>query len=194
MLRAHRATTGTKTIVKRHIAIGLSACLFAALAPGRAIGWVLGVRRQQRLTSLYYHAVPRDQMTSFARQMQLLSRYARVVDADWQGDPTDRTLRDRRYPVAITFDDAFESVLQNALPNNIRIRHARARSLLRTGCLGVRLPGTWKDRRIAQNEWLMQNSCVVHLPILSRSGRILSRTRTLLHCPAPPSLRNSPCP
>ncbi len=64
---------------------------------------------------LYYHGVPTAQRAGFARQMATLSRRARVVPADWAGE-TDPA----RPTVAITFDDAFVSVADNALPELAR--------------------------------------------------------------------------
>ena len=60
---------------------------------------------------LYYHSVPSNKRPNFARQMAMLAQYAQVVPADWR-DKTDPA----RYSVAITFDDAFTSVIDNALP------------------------------------------------------------------------------
>jgi peptidoglycan/xylan/chitin deacetylase (PgdA/CDA1 family) len=42
--------------------------------------------------------------------VQILARHVRVVPADWQG------LAEHVHNVAVTFDDAFESVIKNALP------------------------------------------------------------------------------
>ena len=65
--------------------------------------------RRDRLTILYYHAVPADQKVGFERQMATLSRSATIVAPDHAGPVTARS-------VAITFDDAFRSVAQHALP------------------------------------------------------------------------------
>jgi len=64
-----------------------------------------------KLIILYYHSVPADKRVNFARQMGILARHGHVVPADWRGesDPSCVT-------VAITFDDAFTSVIDNALP------------------------------------------------------------------------------
>ena len=63
------------------------------------------------LIILYYHSVPSNKRVGFARQMGMLTRNARVVPADWCGE-TDS----KHTTVAITFDDAFTSVIENALP------------------------------------------------------------------------------
>jgi peptidoglycan/xylan/chitin deacetylase (PgdA/CDA1 family) len=63
------------------------------------------------LTILYYHSVPANHRRGFARQMDALSRMANVVPASYRGNvPQGKQL------VAITFDDAFVSVLENAMP------------------------------------------------------------------------------
>jgi peptidoglycan/xylan/chitin deacetylase (PgdA/CDA1 family) len=70
----------------------------------------LGIKMRTPLNILYYHDVPQVSRSSFARQMDALRHHARVVDADWRGKPDGRRL------CAITFDDAFVSVIANALP------------------------------------------------------------------------------
>jgi peptidoglycan/xylan/chitin deacetylase (PgdA/CDA1 family) len=71
---------------------------------------LLAPTRWNRLVILYYHSVPDKDRDAFAKQLDSLARF-RVVSADF----TDR--RDDRQPlVAITFDDAFKSVIENALP------------------------------------------------------------------------------
>jgi peptidoglycan/xylan/chitin deacetylase (PgdA/CDA1 family) len=48
--------------------------------------------------------------------MRLLARFTDVVPASWQGDPDTASARRLRPAVAITFDDALQSVFDNALP------------------------------------------------------------------------------
>lgn len=63
------------------------------------------------LTILYYHAVPSHLRSSFEDQMHLLREEADLLFADELPRPDSR-----RPTVAITFDDAFGSVADNALP------------------------------------------------------------------------------
>lgn len=79
-----------------------------------ARGWGLGQRltgQRPGLTILYYHAVPDADTAMFERHMAWLSSNANIVPADHEG-----VLDPRRLNVAVTFDDAFESVARNALP------------------------------------------------------------------------------
>lgn len=100
--------------MKRRLKLALSLLFFPALLAGRAIAWAAGRNPARHLTVLYYHAVRPADVPSFARQMRQLARWARVVPADWDG--ADASPGQWRPTVAITFDDCFESVLDNALP------------------------------------------------------------------------------
>jgi peptidoglycan/xylan/chitin deacetylase (PgdA/CDA1 family) len=71
---------------------------FGRTPPGRAV-------------ILYYHGIPDKAAAMFTAQMDALIREARPLDAAWQGDLPPGTLH-----AAVTFDDAFVSVLRNALP------------------------------------------------------------------------------
>ncbi|MBU0754682.1 MAG: polysaccharide deacetylase family protein [Planctomycetes bacterium] len=64
-----------------------------------------------RLNILYYHAVPKDHASAFDRQMDRLTRKAHPVHIDARETDLSPGLN-----VAVSFDDAFESVAKNALP------------------------------------------------------------------------------
>jgi peptidoglycan/xylan/chitin deacetylase (PgdA/CDA1 family) len=102
--------------MKRYLKIGISVCVFAILAPSRVIGRLFGLSGRRYLTVLMYHAVPPDQIANFERQVEQLKRWARVVPADWEDEASDQDPDGAPYLVAITFDDAFESALNNGLP------------------------------------------------------------------------------
>ena len=67
----------------------------------------------QQLTILYYHGVAVAWRSSFARQMKALHRRAIIVPAAYRGK---LPVAKNKKCVAITFDDAFVSVADNALP------------------------------------------------------------------------------
>lgn len=88
--------------------------LDGSLKTAIARAWHLGGRLMNQapaLTILYYHAVPDQLCGAFSRQMGILAAEAEVVFADHNA-PAAGT----KPLVAITFDDAFESVARNALP------------------------------------------------------------------------------
>jgi peptidoglycan/xylan/chitin deacetylase (PgdA/CDA1 family) len=63
------------------------------------------------LVVLCYHAVPQNQRERFGRQMDLLRQYAKPTRADVEPP----LLAGERY-AAVTFDDGYQSTVENALP------------------------------------------------------------------------------
>lgn len=94
----------------------------------------IGPAPRVKLTILYYHAVRPDQRDAFDRQMAFLRRTANLVAPDHSGP-----LDPKRPNVAVTFDDAFRSVRENALPALVR-HGVPATIFVPTGWLG-RSPG-----------------------------------------------------
>ncbi len=84
--------------------------------------------------ALYYHHVPAGSRARFARQMDLLKRIAIPRPPIFTG-PMEAGMR---YAI-VTFDDGFESVVDNALPE-LEKRDIPSAFLVPTGCLG-RFPG-----------------------------------------------------
>lgn len=109
------------------------------------------------LTILYYHAVTADCAAAFDAQMAYLRRTANLVHADHTGP-----LDPKRPNVAVTFDDAFRSVRENALP--ALIRHGIPATIyVPTGWLG-RPPG-WAMETIGdRDEVVMTADEIAALP------------------------------
>jgi peptidoglycan/xylan/chitin deacetylase (PgdA/CDA1 family) len=102
-------------------------------------GWDLGGGLFRKLSGrespascvvLYYHAVADQQRGEFARQMDILLRLAKPISADHQTP----LAPGQRY-AAVTFDDGFVSVIQNALPE-LQDRSIPATIFVPTGSLG----------------------------------------------------------
>lgn len=72
---------------------------------------LVGKPLPRRCVVLAYHSVPAAQRDLFVKQMGMLSRQAKVVHADIDGLP-----EQGGHYVAITFDDGYEDVVENALP------------------------------------------------------------------------------
>lgn len=101
---------------------------------------------------LYYHAVRQDQRNAFARQMDILLRVARPWRLDTCPPQT-------RVPlVAVTFDDGYVSVIENALPE-LEMRGIPVTFFVPTGSWGKR-PGWikspnhpfWQERVMSREE------------------------------------------
>jgi peptidoglycan/xylan/chitin deacetylase (PgdA/CDA1 family) len=97
--------------IKRRVKFAVSCMTFIMIMLLRLLQRVAGQRDPDRLVILYYHAVPSEWRSNFARQLDMLLSRCELVSADYVG---------RRGPgrprVAITFDDAFESALENGVP------------------------------------------------------------------------------
>lgn len=91
---------------------------------------LIGYKSRPACVVLYYHAVTDRQRRNFARQMDLLLRLARPISVENHQPLTPG----HRY-AAVTFDDGFMSVLQNALPE-LQERCIPAAIFVPTGYLG----------------------------------------------------------
>ncbi|HAK97679.1 MAG TPA: hypothetical protein DCM87_22495 [Planctomycetes bacterium] len=76
-----------------------------------ALSRVIAGRPRSIGTVLYFHSVLADERGKFADMLDRLGRWAEIVPLNSPGPFTERS-----YYVAVTFDDAFTSVLQNAVP------------------------------------------------------------------------------
>lgn len=97
--------------MKNTLKVALSALYYPLLCAKRVCRRLFTAQPDNELVILYYHGVPNDSRRSFARQMDAVTRNAKTVVADYTG-----TLEGRGPHVAVTFDDAYESLLENALP------------------------------------------------------------------------------
>ena len=125
---------------------------------------------------LYYHAVPRRRRVSFGRQMDAVAanRHAgsrRLARGRWT--PGDRY-------VAVTFDDGFVSVVENALPE-LRSRRIPCTIFVPTGSLGTR-PSWLRQRACGRRRNASSRTEVIRAlsarRIWSRSDPTRSRIRT----------------
>lgn len=116
---------------------------------------VLG--RKCGLTILYYHAVPEACVPGFDAQMRHLKAVATIVSPDFVGE-----VDPRRPAVAITFDDAFRSVREHALP--VLERHGiQATIFAPTGWMGRR-PGWAMESSGDASEIVMSEEELAGLP------------------------------
>ena len=115
---------------ERGVKVAISIVWYSGAALSRGLKRLSGRSPGARFVVLYYHGVPKEARTRFARQMQALSRGATVVRAAHAGP-----LPDEGSYVAITFDDAFRSVRTNAVPELLR-RGFPATIFVPVNCLG----------------------------------------------------------
>ncbi len=108
------------------------------------VDWVLhwaralvGWKDPARAVVLCYHSVPKEQRRAFAAQMDQLLRYANPISADTPGGLTPGA-----HYVCVTFDDGYQNVVENAVPE-LRQRGIPSTIFVASGALG-RTPN-WRD-------------------------------------------------
>lgn len=99
---------------------------------------LVGKPLPRRCVVLAYHSVPAAQRDLFVKQMEMLSKQATVVHADIAGLP-----KQGGHYAAITFDDGYEDVVENALPE-LRKRGLPSTVFIITGLLGCKR--NWEHR------------------------------------------------
>jgi peptidoglycan/xylan/chitin deacetylase (PgdA/CDA1 family) len=76
---------------------------------------LIGKPLPRRCVVLAYHSVPAEQRTLFVRQVEMLRRQAKIVHADIESLPAEGG-----HYAAITFDDGYDDIVDNALPELAR--------------------------------------------------------------------------
>jgi peptidoglycan/xylan/chitin deacetylase (PgdA/CDA1 family) len=113
-MNAMESTTDGRAIrvmTERAVKVAVSMLWYFGTEISRGLMRLAGRTPAARFVVLYYHEIPDEARTRFARQMRALSRRTTVVRAAHAG-----ALPDGRSCAAITFDDAFRSVRTNAVP------------------------------------------------------------------------------
>ncbi len=123
-------------VAKRKSKIAISLGFHLIVLAGRLLRRAAGSAPRHRLIILYYHSVPAALRARFVRQLDVLAARATVVPADYLGAAVRGGHR-----VAITFDDALTSVLDNAIPE-LRARGMPATIFIPAGSLGR--PPAWE--------------------------------------------------
>lgn len=117
-------------IVERLIKLLISLLFFMLNKFFRLILHGLIREHPSSLVVLMYHEVTKKQRDRFGCQMDELLRVSRSVINDFRG-----TSNCRAYKIAVTFDDGFQCILENALPELER-RNIPAILFIPTGYLG----------------------------------------------------------
>jgi len=100
------------------------------MSAGKIARALLGGPARRSCMVLYYHSVPPDQRTRFAQQLDVILRRAQPIDVS---GPID--LRPGTHYAGITFDDAFENFIDQALPE-LSKRNIPSTMFVISGALG----------------------------------------------------------
>jgi len=127
-------------MMTRIVRLALSSLLWAGDRLLELGATSVGRLRPARTVVLYYHAVDTGDRGRFAAQMDALARWATPVPASIEG-----ALQTGGRYAAVTFDDGFQSVIENALPE-LEARKIPMTFFVPTGSWGQR-PSWVQDPR-----------------------------------------------
>lgn len=136
-------------------------------------GRLRGRARTQKLVVLMYHGVSSKDRARFAQQMEWLQGQARLVRADCDV----AALGASRLSVAITFDDAYQSFVDNALPE-LTTRGIPAVVFVPTGYLGSAAGWVTHHRGSGDREKVLDAPAIKSL----REQGVLVGSHSVTHC------------
>ena len=142
----------------RAIKLVISLGFYLVSCIGEVIQRLRGKAAKAKCVILYYHAVSSVQRIRFARQMDALIRWTKPIRVDIAA-PLGRGIR----YAAVTFDDGFESVIENALPE-LEKRNIPATIFVLADFLG-RCPGWdgWPERVMSVDQLRKLPAHLVHI-------------------------------
>ncbi len=145
--------------MKRFVLLIISLAYLPALWLRRRIGRLFGSRVSGTCVILYYHMVLPEHRVLFGRQMDILLRLARPIAASHSAP-----LPAGVHHAAVTFDDGFENVLDNALPE-LQARGIPSTWFIVSGALGQYPHWTTGGWSSAKSEKVLSAEQLRSLPV-----------------------------
>ena len=151
---SHSLQTETRTL-NRMLKLAISIVFFMGSCCWRALLLTVGRKPEATCIVVYYHAVFSDQRQAFAKQLDRILHLSTPIDLDH----VPALIAGRRYS-AVTFDDGFENVVHNAVPELMK-RGIPGMLFITAGAMGE--PAKWwpaftreHTEKIASAEQLVQ--------------------------------------
>jgi peptidoglycan/xylan/chitin deacetylase (PgdA/CDA1 family) len=154
IMRNNSIRASTKRIAK----LAISLVYYIARRFSRFALELTGRSPTRSLVILYYHGIPLAYRSNFAHQMESIRRGAQVLPASYRG-----SLPWGKPNVAITFDDAYVSVAENALPELLG-RGFHSTIFVPVGALGSRPTWPVEDGSLDADETVMSAEQITPLP------------------------------
>jgi peptidoglycan/xylan/chitin deacetylase (PgdA/CDA1 family) len=133
-------------MLKRILKLKISLCFYLLLGGWRIVLRLVGKTPPGSGVVLYYHHVAGAHRDRFARQMEHLRRHVQPVRADHRG-----LLAPGARAGAVTFDDGYLSILENAAPELERLQ-IPATAFVVSDFLGQRLESDASERCMTSDE------------------------------------------
>jgi peptidoglycan/xylan/chitin deacetylase (PgdA/CDA1 family) len=153
----------------------ISLFFFAGYCILRVFQYLLGRKPAATCIILYYHSVPAEERQAFARQMDLVSRVTKPIHVDSVPE-----MRPGERYSGITFDDAFENVLTNAVPELVQ-RKIPAAIFVTTEVLG-KFAGWWPNAAPERREIIAVETQLSQFPtdLINLGSHTLTHPRLTL--------------
>jgi len=153
----------------------LSLFFFAGSRLSRMFLYLIGRKPAATCIILYYHSVPAEQRQAFARQMDMVARLTKPIRVD----RVPEMLPGERYS-GITFDDAFENIFDNAVPELVQ-RKMPAAIFVTMEVLGKHA-GWWPDAAPERRERIAVERQLDQFPtdLISLGSHTLTHPRLTL--------------
>lgn len=159
------------SFAKRVLKLSISIGYFAAASVSRWLARWRGKLPEPSCTVLYYHSVPPYQRQLFARQMDDVCRLTTPILLDGRTQFTAGA-----HYCCITFDDGFQSVIQNALPE-LSKRNIPAILFVTVNALGKRADWWPETARYEAQEMMVTAAQLRSIP----AERLIIGSHTLSH-------------
>jgi peptidoglycan/xylan/chitin deacetylase (PgdA/CDA1 family) len=158
-------------IVTRLIKLAISVLLRSIDYLEKVILLLVGIRPPGRCVVLYYHAITRGQRDRFARQMDNLLELATPISAE-----IPPFVAKGVHYAAVTFDDAFISIIENAIPELVQ-REITFTVFVPTGHLGRRPEWMRGREEVVMSEEQLKG--LGHIPIASIGSHCVTHSDLL---------------
>ncbi len=148
---------GRKGVASRALKLGISIVYLTGMSLRRVLLRLTGRRVPGTCNVLYYHSVPSEYRQAFAKQVEMIVRLTQPVPADGV-----LILHPGARHSAVTFDDAFEDVIENAVPELVS-RRVPAVIFVTTDVLG-KTAGWWPESAPERNRPIATGKQLQELP------------------------------
>ena len=144
-------------MITRFLKLSFSIFFWTIEYIGKVFLYMLGKQAPATCVILYYHIVSEKQRIGFARQLDDILRWGKPISLN-----DNNTFSNDNNYVAVTFDDGFQSIIENALPE-LKKRHIPVTIFIPSGNLGKRPHWIDENNFEHQNEIVMTSEQIKNL-------------------------------
>ena len=157
MIHIAKYQSDSEAKIKRAIKVFISLNYYLFLKLCRICCRALGMSVPGTFIILIYHSVKERYRDRFAKQMDEVCKIGKVVNADYSG-----TLENNYLYIAVTFDDGYQNIINNALPEMIK-RNIPATIFMTTGYFGKKADWVVDKKSHNYGETILNEEQIIRL-------------------------------